>query len=205
MPMSIWVLIQDYIDQTGATEASIQRRAGLNKGTFTAWRARGVPALPAREHLIGLADALHVDYETALSAILHDCSYLPEQAARDFGVQEARRRLERVERGRALMRATLDDYEDDLAAAREDERTRVDDDGDRFAFGHILRMDDPDDIRQGMDRLVDDATANLDGHIERRDQLAARRSRDGGPSAGQRKRKTLDDLGEDTQDPGVDA
>lgn len=80
--MSLWDLVQRYIDDTGATEASIMRRAGLNKGTFTAWRARGVPQLPLRKHLLGLAEALKMDYETVLTAVLHDAKYLPEDAAR---------------------------------------------------------------------------------------------------------------------------
>lgn len=80
--MSLWTLVANYCDETGATEAAVMRKAGLNKGTFSAWRARGVPALPHRAHVIGLAEALRVDYETVIMAILHDAKYLPESAAR---------------------------------------------------------------------------------------------------------------------------
>lgn len=79
--MSIWKLLQDYIDETGATEASVLRRADLNKGTFTAWRARGVPTLPSQWQLVGLANALHRPYEEVLRAVLHDAKYLPDEVA----------------------------------------------------------------------------------------------------------------------------
>lgn len=78
--VSMWKLIQTYCDDTGATEASILRRAGLNKGTFSAWRARGVPELPGRDQIMALADAIKVDYATLLEGILYDAQYLPERA-----------------------------------------------------------------------------------------------------------------------------
>lgn len=81
--VSLWALVDDYIADTGATEASIMRRAGLGKGTFTAWKKRGVPGLPSRGDILGLSAALKVDYETVLRALLHDARYLPEAAARD--------------------------------------------------------------------------------------------------------------------------
>lgn len=79
--MSLWTLIQKYCDDTGAKEAAVMRRAGLNKGAFAAWRQRGIPSLPTRRDVLGLAAALHTDYETVLTAILHDTKYLPESAA----------------------------------------------------------------------------------------------------------------------------
>ena len=80
--VSIWHLIQKYLDETGATEASVLRRANLNKGLFSAWRARGVPALPTRAQLLAIAEAIKTPYEEVLEAALHDCRYLPEEAAR---------------------------------------------------------------------------------------------------------------------------
>jgi hypothetical protein len=80
---SLWDLVQAYRDETGASEAWIMRRAGLNKGTFTAWRQRGIPRLPEHVQLIALADALKIPYEVLLNAVLHDTSYLPEAVARE--------------------------------------------------------------------------------------------------------------------------
>lgn len=80
--MSLWTLVQNYCDNTGAKEAAVMRRAGLNKGAFAAWRQRGIPSLPSRRDVLGLAAALQTDYETVLTAILHDTKYLPESVAR---------------------------------------------------------------------------------------------------------------------------
>lgn len=80
--MSFWDLLQAYRDETGASEAWVMRRAGLNKGAFTAWRARGIPALPDHDQLVALSDVLRVDYTVLLEAVLRDTNYLPEQVAR---------------------------------------------------------------------------------------------------------------------------
>lgn len=123
MTMSFWDLVQKYVDETGATEASIMRRARLNKGTFTAWRARGVPSLPSRGQMLRLADAMRVDYETVLMAVLHDTKYLPEDAARaeqeriyaaELAIEEAY-----AARVREHVRALLEDTRGDVEEARE--------------------------------------------------------------------------------------
>lgn len=93
MPVTIWDLITAYRDETGATEAWIMRKAGLNKGAFTAWRKRGVPVLPERPVLFALAETLRVDYETVVLAMLHAGKYLPEEEARE----EERRHAEAIE------------------------------------------------------------------------------------------------------------
>ncbi|WP_193611158.1 hypothetical protein [Nocardioides lijunqiniae] len=82
MSTTFWELVESYCDDTGATEAAVQRRAGLNHGTFTAWRARGVPALPKVDVVVALADALKVDYEDLVRALLVSAEYLPAQVAR---------------------------------------------------------------------------------------------------------------------------
>lgn len=92
--VTFWDLVQRHRDSTGASEAWIMRRAGLNKGAFTAWRARGVPALPERRQLLALAEVLRVDYETLLVAMLHDAKYLPESVARAEADRLARLELE---------------------------------------------------------------------------------------------------------------
>jgi hypothetical protein len=79
---TFWELLQHYCDDTGATEAAVQRKAGLNHGTFTAWRARGVPALPKVDVVVALADALKVDYEDLVHALLVSAEYLPGAVAR---------------------------------------------------------------------------------------------------------------------------
>lgn len=76
---SLWDLVEHYCNDTGATEAAILRKADLNKGTFAAWRKRGIPTLPARDQLVRLAAVLKVDYETLLVAVLHDVGYLDEE------------------------------------------------------------------------------------------------------------------------------
>ena len=78
MGMSFWDLLQAYRDDSGASVAWVMRRAGLNSGTFSAWRARGIPALPKREHLEALAGVLRVEYATLLEAVLRDIGYAPE-------------------------------------------------------------------------------------------------------------------------------
>lgn len=78
MAVSFWDLVQRYRDESGASEAWIMRRAGLNKGTFTAWRQRGIPSLPERSQLQALADALRVDYAVLLDTILRDTGYAPD-------------------------------------------------------------------------------------------------------------------------------
>jgi hypothetical protein len=80
--VTFWDLVQHYCDDTGATEAAVQRKAGLNHGTFTAWRARGVPALPKLDVVLALADTLRVDYEDLVRSLLVSADYLPEDAAR---------------------------------------------------------------------------------------------------------------------------
>lgn len=82
MPVTFWDLLQDYCDDTGATEAAVQRKARLNHGTFTAWRARGVPALPKVDVVVALADTLRVDYEELVHALLVSAEYLPAEVAR---------------------------------------------------------------------------------------------------------------------------
>ncbi|WP_193606722.1 hypothetical protein [Nocardioides lijunqiniae] len=82
MSTTFWELVESYCDDTGATEAAVQRKAGLNHGTFTAWRARGVPALPKVDVVVALADALKVDYEDLVRALLVSAEYLPAQVAR---------------------------------------------------------------------------------------------------------------------------
>lgn len=74
---TFWRMLQDYLDDTGATEASVMRRAGLNKGAFAAWRRRGIPALPGPTEMVRLARALKVDYEDLLQAILHETGHMP--------------------------------------------------------------------------------------------------------------------------------
>lgn len=86
--MSFWALVQDYCDKHDVTEAWLMRRAGLNKGAFTAWRARGVPGLPTHAQVVGLAGALGVDYGELLNALLHESRYLPERAARAVAAGE---------------------------------------------------------------------------------------------------------------------
>lgn len=81
--VTFWDLVQAYRDETGASEAWIMRRAGLNKGAFSAWRARGIPRLPDHDHLVALSEVLRVDYETLLDTILRDTNYLPEWVARE--------------------------------------------------------------------------------------------------------------------------
>ncbi|GEP33486.1 hypothetical protein NSZ01_12540 [Nocardioides szechwanensis] len=82
MPVTFWDLLQHYCDDTGATEAAVQRKARLNHGTFTAWRARGVPALPKVDVVVALADTLRVDYEELVHALLVSAEYLPAGVAR---------------------------------------------------------------------------------------------------------------------------
>ncbi|MCD4532673.1 hypothetical protein LRP67_01035 [Nocardioides sp. cx-169] len=82
MPATFWELLQHYCDDTGATEAAVQRKARLNHGTFTAWRARGVPALPRVDVVVALADTLRVDYEDLVRALLVSAEYLPAEVAR---------------------------------------------------------------------------------------------------------------------------
>jgi hypothetical protein len=82
VPVTFWDLLQHYCDDTGATEAAVQRKARLNHGTFTAWRARGVPALPRVDVLVALADTLRVDYEELVHALLVSAEYLPAEVAR---------------------------------------------------------------------------------------------------------------------------
>ncbi len=82
MPVTFWDLLQHYCDDTGATEAAVQRKARLNHGTFIAWRARGVPALPKVEVVVALADTLRVDYEELVRALLVSAEYLPAGVAR---------------------------------------------------------------------------------------------------------------------------
>jgi hypothetical protein len=86
LPMSrtFWQMLQDYLDDTGATEASVMRRAGLNKGAFAAWRRRGIPALPEPGQLVRLARAIKVDYDELLTAILHETGHLPASTAETF-------------------------------------------------------------------------------------------------------------------------
>lgn len=93
MPVTIWDLITAYRDETGATEAWIMRKAGLNKGAFTAWRKRGVPVLPDRPTLFRLAETLRADYETVVMAMLHAGKYLPESIARE----DEQRRVRSIE------------------------------------------------------------------------------------------------------------
>jgi len=80
--VTFWELLQHYCDDTGATEAAVQRKARLNHGTFTAWRARGVPALPKVDVVVALADTLRVDYEELVHALLVSAEYLPAEVAR---------------------------------------------------------------------------------------------------------------------------
>lgn len=82
MSVTFWDLLHHYCDDTGATEAAVQRKAGLNHGTFTAWRARGVPALPRVDVVVALADTLRVDYEELVDALLVSAEYLPAAVAR---------------------------------------------------------------------------------------------------------------------------
>ncbi|WP_134741119.1 hypothetical protein [Nocardioides sp. 503] len=115
MSTTFWELLQHYCDDTGATEAAVQRKAGLNHGTFTAWRARGVPALPKVEVVVALADALKVDYEDLVGALLVSAEYLPAHVARARADEAggARRALAArpgVSRGRRLR-----DEQDDAA------------------------------------------------------------------------------------------
>lgn len=96
MAMSFWDMVATYRDSSGASEAWIMRRAGLNKGAFSAWRKRGIPALPPRADLVRLAEVLRVDYEQMVIAMLHDAEYLPEEAARARGL-EIERRLSEID------------------------------------------------------------------------------------------------------------
>lgn len=82
MSMSFWTLLNDFCDQQDRTEAWVLRRAVLGKGTFSAWRARGIPALPEHSAIVGLADAMNLSYWDVLEAVLHDTLYLPEINAR---------------------------------------------------------------------------------------------------------------------------
>lgn len=89
MSRTFWQMLQDYLDDTGATEASVMRRAGLNKGAFAAWRRRGIPALPEPGQLVRLARAVKVDYEELLNAILHETGHLPLTTAERFATMDA--------------------------------------------------------------------------------------------------------------------
>lgn len=90
MSATFWELLQHYCDDTGATEAAVQRKARLNHGTFTAWRARGVPALPKVDVVVALADTLKVDYEDLVRSLLVSAEYLPAGVARARAADLAR-------------------------------------------------------------------------------------------------------------------
>lgn len=152
MLMSLWDLIQRYVDETGATEAAIMRRANLNKGTFTAWRARGVPSLPSRGNMLDLAEALKVDYETVLNAVLYETAYLPEARARheqrrlDAIIEELNDRS--AEQMRKYVADLLSDSEGQVARARDlNHELRVDGSVDPDMAGHadeiLAEMDAP--------------------------------------------------------------
>lgn len=128
--VTFWDLLKRYCDDTGATESAVLRKADISHGTFTAWRNRGVPALPRVDVSLALADALKVPYEELVRALLVSAGHLPEVAARALA-----------------------------------EELRI----DHAAHSH-----------------------------------AAREDKTGAPSRGQRRRRGLDSLGEENQDPGDD-
>lgn len=68
--MGFWELLQTVIDDRDTTEAKILKRAGLGKGTFSAWRARGIPTLPRKEQILSLAEAMRIPPGEVVAAIL---------------------------------------------------------------------------------------------------------------------------------------
>lgn len=68
--MGFWELLQSVIDERDTTEARILKRAELGKGTFSAWRARGIPMLPSKEQILALSKAMRVEPGDLVIAIL---------------------------------------------------------------------------------------------------------------------------------------
>lgn len=102
--MTIWELIQQYCDDTGATEAAVQRKALLNKGTFSAWRRRGVPALPTHAQILGLAHALKTPYETVLEALIESTNYRDELSALRQAIADVSLRIDETTTKHAVVR-----------------------------------------------------------------------------------------------------
>ncbi|QCW22228.1 immunity repressor [Gordonia phage ThankyouJordi] len=105
-------IVQDHLDKTGVSEAEFSRRIGAAPQTVNAWRQRGIRALPAAQHLRGVATVTAVAYEEVLRAALLDTGYLAA------GESRGRRHPGAWELGPELMvrLALAADYAEDYTA-----------------------------------------------------------------------------------------
>lgn len=78
MAMSFWDIIDAHMDEYGVTEAAIARKAAMSEKTLNSWRKRGIPRLPERADIAGIAAVTRQSYTVVLDAILHDTGYLAE-------------------------------------------------------------------------------------------------------------------------------
>lgn len=74
--MEFWDIIQLHMDEYGVSEAMIARKAGMHPGTLNSWRKRGVPKIPERADIAGLAAVTRRPYVDLLDAVLHETGYL---------------------------------------------------------------------------------------------------------------------------------
>jgi hypothetical protein len=198
MAMSFWDLLQRYRDATGASEAWVMRKAELNKGTFSAWRQRGIPVLPARRTLVLLSAVLKVDYELLVATILTDAGYLPGDYAVDEEIRLARERRERkVDWDEQAWAQRLRDGAEPhrVAAGRGDWQAVLLEDGSSEADERV-------DVVFG--RLTEEESATVrEVAISEALSQAARRTPSGGQTSGQRRRAELDAAGEEGQEAGA--
>lgn len=223
MTMSFWDLVQNHVDTWGARESAIMRRAGLNKGTFTAWRQRGIPALPTHQQLVRLADTLHVDYELLLETILRDLQYLPEAAARQRigGAEESQRLAESEQRWGPVIHEAVSEllmqFDVNVQAALEHQERVVVTGGDAAAIATR------DYLKELADGEISFVIEDRGGDGDAQDELSARRSAPNrqpasGPGVveeaayttgdeirGRKARRQIDEAGEESQErPGTD-
>jgi len=97
MTMGFWDLVQRYRDDSGASEAWIMRKAGLNKGAFTAWRKRGIPVLPEPDQVAGLARALRVSQQEVVDSILETTQFFAQAELHGLGILSATAEITRPE------------------------------------------------------------------------------------------------------------
>lgn len=80
---NVWGLIEAYLDDSGAKEAAVARKAQLSPQTLNSWKHGRLKGMPSNASLYQLAQAIKTPYSTVLDAALLDWGYRPEEVARD--------------------------------------------------------------------------------------------------------------------------
>lgn len=79
----LYDIVQRHQDRWGPSAAEIARRIGAQPQTVSAWKTRGLTALPEKRFLVALAELTHTPYGDVLTAALRDCGYLPLEPAKE--------------------------------------------------------------------------------------------------------------------------